>query len=30
MFRDYTSLFEDDYAVGIYDQKGKLLFPARI
>ena len=26
MFRDYTSLFEDDYAVGIYDQKGKLLF----
>ena len=26
MFRDYTSLFEDDYAVGIYDQKGNLLF----
>lgn len=26
MFEDYHSLFEDDYAVGIYDQNGKLLF----
>lgn len=29
LFRDFSSLFEDDYAIGIYDQDGELLFSYR-